>query len=101
MSNQPETSDLVSVNRGAYVETMPAAQLEAERRLSATPQTRIRLAHDFLAKEGWRYEDTVEIEFAGDETDDAVLARLEDLKRRVGEIGAAERDRRNAQDGRS
>lgn len=63
--------------------------------------TRIRVNHSRTIKEGWGYETTVEVAWAGDGpgVDVDALARLDLMLARARTIGELERDARNAADG--
>jgi hypothetical protein len=64
-------------------------------------KTRIRVNHSRTQRDGWGYETTVEIEYAGDEPGDeaAALARLGGLLIQARILAENERDARNERDG--
>jgi hypothetical protein len=59
---------------------------------------RIRINHSRTIKEGWNFESTVEVEFAGG-LSPAVEAEVEALLWTTRALGEAERDARNQRDG--
>jgi hypothetical protein len=65
-----------------------------------TPLKRIRISHDLLAKEGWRYDTTVEIAYGPETSDRDAQVWIEEATRQAGVTGKLERDRRNREDGR-
>lgn len=62
-------------------------------------RSRMRVSHDKLAKEGWRFDTSAEVEFGDDVTIEDAERHLAQLVEVAGTIGQAERGRRNADDG--
>lgn len=63
------------------------------------PQIRIRVSHDRLAKEGWRFDTAVEIIYGPETNHDDALETLDRLAMKAGMLGSLERRRRNDEDG--
>lgn len=79
--------------------TVPAATRDAYPALLAAAEpevrTRIRIAHKRTQRDGWDFETTVEVEYAGGTDEDAGV-RLAVLLAATAELGRAEADARNA-----